>query len=58
MTTTVRIDAHCSDDKEVEIIVADKETLIYTTILVNGGSVEHIVRDGRTVLVKEVLRQP
>lgn len=53
MTTTVKIDAHCSDDKEVHVSISDArgdEALI----LQNGESGEVYAYDDRVISVKEV----
>lgn len=52
MTTTVKIEAHCSSDKEVFVSVADGGSG-ETFVLQDGESAERYAYDDREITVKE-----
>lgn len=55
MTTTVTVDAHLSDDKEVHVkTLDDGEEVAPVTILQDGESCEKYAYDGRQIIVEEV----
>lgn len=58
MTTTIKISAHCSEEKEVVIEIVDKATGKQVELLrLNDGDVaDRVVYDGRELTVKEVLK--
>ena len=58
MTTTIKISAHCSEDKEVVIEIVDKASGKQVELLrMNDGDVaDRVVFDGRELTVKEVLK--
>ncbi len=58
MTTTIKISAHCSEDKEVVIEIVDKVSGKQVELLrMNDGDVaDRVVFDGRELTVKEVLK--
>lgn len=56
MTTTVKIEAHCSNEKEVEVYVFDAEDkLTEKFILQDGEKAERFVYDDRMISVRERL---
>ena len=52
MTTNVRVDAHCSSDKEVQILIAGK----LHRVLQDGETETVYTYDEQIVIVKEVLK--
>lgn len=56
MTTTITVDAHCADNKEVIIVVKDNESIYEEITLQDGESSEVIAYDDRVITVKEVLK--
>ena len=54
MTTTVKIDAHHTTTKQVEIKITDGETVLQTMVLQDGESTQCVVYDGRVLTVREV----
>lgn len=58
MTSTVRVLAHCSDDKEVVIIETDNvdPSINKRTIIQNGDTYETAIYDNRVVTTQEVLK--
>jgi len=54
MTTTVKIEAHLSSDKEVLVDITDDGNPAETFALQDGESAERYVYDGREITVKEV----
>jgi len=54
MTTKVTIEANCSDQIEVEVILTDDGELIDSDILQNGESSEYYVYDKRAVYITEI----
>ncbi len=53
MTTTVKVTAHCSSDKEVQIHVSGT----IDAVLQDGESKEVYAYDDRVISVKEVLKE-
>lgn len=56
MTTTVKIEAHCSDDKEVSVSINSVQSG-ENHKLQDGEAGEYIVYDDREITVKEVLKE-
>lgn len=58
MTTTIKITAHCSEDKEVVVEIVDKATgkQIELIRMDDGHVADRVVFDGRELTVKEVLK--
>lgn len=56
MTSTVIVRAHCSNDKQVKVILSDKGGPIETHILQDGESIERCVFDNREISVFEELK--
>lgn len=58
MTTSIRIQAHCSPDKEVIVEIVDKGTDKQVELIrLNDGDVaDRCVFDDRELTVKEVLK--
>lgn len=61
MTTTVIVQAHVSEDKEVKVTITDDCTdkgcaAVEEITLQDGESTERHVYDGREIVVKEVLK--
>jgi hypothetical protein len=52
MTTTIKVDAHCSSDKEVLILISGKTH----RVLQNGETETVYTYDEQWVTVKEVLK--
>lgn len=57
MTTTVKVSAHCSSSKEVEIVLTDGPTEIEKVVIQDGQTAERYVYDGRSISVQEVEKQ-
>jgi hypothetical protein len=59
MTSTVKIEAHCSDDKQVAIIIVHAETdnAPEEIILENGQDYTCVVYDDIRVAVKECMKK-
>ena len=53
MTTTVNIEASCSDEKQVHITINEDGLMIEQMILQNGEDAVRYVYDGREIIVKE-----
>lgn len=54
MTTSVKVEAHCSTDTEVKIAVKEGDDVLETTTIQDGETAEKYVFDGREITVKEV----
>ena len=57
MTTTVRIDAHLANDKEVSVSILGDSGEIEHFVLQDGESEERHVYDDRIIMVKEVMKK-
>lgn len=53
MTTTVKIEAHCSDNEEVHVTLTDTG-LAETSVLQNGETKEIYAYGSRIITVKEI----
>ena len=55
MTTTVKVSAHCSDDKEVQVVISDRVSGIVNAeiILQNGQTTDRVVYDDLVISVLE-----
>lgn len=55
MTTTVKVSAHCSDDKEVQVAIADSVSgnVRENFILQNGETADRVVYDDLVISVLE-----
>lgn len=58
MTTTVKVSAHCSGEKEVVVEIFDNASgqQVESFKLQDGESADRVVFDGRELTVKEVLK--
>ena len=58
MTTTIKISAHCSEEKEVVVEIIDKTTGKQVELIrMNDGDVAvRVVYEGRELTVKEILK--
>lgn len=56
MTTTVKVYAHCPDDKEVKISYSD-ELGDHQEVIQDGEEFEMVVYDDKTCTVQEVDKQ-
>ena len=56
MTTTVKIYAHLSSDKEVRVQVTDNGSTVEEFTLQDGEVAERAVYDGREISVREVVK--
>lgn len=58
MTTTVKVSAHCSGQKEVVVEIFDNASgqQVESFKLQDGESADRVVFDGRELTVKEVLK--
>ena len=56
MTSTVKIDAHLSTDKEVRVVLANNDKLIEEFTIQNGESATRYVHDDNVIIVKEMLK--
>lgn len=57
MTTTVRVEAHCGENTEVQVVISDHEAdedEPETFRISNGETAERYVYDGREIRVMEV----
>ena len=54
MTTTVRIEAHCSPETEVHVTIEDNGNPVESFHMKDGATVEKYVYDERVIRVKEV----
>ena len=56
MTTTVKIEAHLANTKEVKVIIEDTDDVLHKEefTLQDGETADHYVYDGRVISVKEV----
>ena len=54
MTTSVKVEARCGNDTEVEVTVTDPNTDTERFVLQDGESAECYVYDDRVITVKEV----
>lgn len=55
MTTTIKVSAHCSDDKEVQIGISDKVSGVVREefVLQNGETADRVVYDDLVLSVHE-----
>jgi O-glycosyl hydrolase len=55
MTTTVKVSAHCSDDKEVQVSIADSVSgnVRENFVLQNGETADRVVYDDLVISVLE-----
>ncbi len=55
MTTTVKVSAHCSDDKEVQVAISDRVSgnVRENLILQNGETADRVVYDDLVISVLE-----
>lgn len=53
MTTTVKIEAHCSNETEVEVQITDGGKQVELIHLNDGSEAERYVYDGRVISVRE-----
>lgn len=56
MTSTVIVRAHCSNDKQVRVVISDKGEKVEEFKLMDGQEAERYVYDGREVVVFEELK--
>lgn len=56
MTTTIKVSAHCSSDKEVKINHTDWEGKDVFIILQDGETYEGVVYDDRSIFVREAMK--
>jgi len=57
MTSQVIIRAHCSDTKEVMVLVQDENGLVEEFAIQDGEETERSIYDGRSVSVMEVEKE-
>jgi hypothetical protein len=57
MTSTVKIDAHLSDDKEVRVVVASNDKLVEEFTIQNGQSATRHIHDDLVIIVKEMVKE-
>lgn len=56
MTTKITVQACCSSDKEVEVVITENDEAIEDFTLQDGESTEQYVYDGRQITVGEVVK--
>lgn len=56
MTSVVKIQAHCSDEKQVQVTVTEGDKVIEQFVLQNGETAERYCYDARQVTAVEVLK--
>lgn len=56
MTTTVKISAHVSAEKEVRAKITDGDTVVEEFAMQDGESAERYVYDGRKIEVQEAVK--
>jgi hypothetical protein len=54
MTSTVKVTAHCTQDKEVKITLVDYDGKEHVSYLQDGESYEGYVYDSRSISVEEL----
>jgi len=54
MTTTVKVEAHCSTSVEVKVQIIDKGNVDAVDVLQDGESKDYTIYDDREITVKEV----
>ena len=52
MTTTVTVQAHCSENTEVVVMLSSNDD-VDTTVLQDGQSIERYIYDDRAIVVRE-----
>jgi len=58
MTSTVIVEAHCSPEKEVKVLIlTDADGKLERHTLEDGEKAEYYVYDDRSVIVKEVVKE-
>lgn len=57
MTSVVKVAAHCSDNKEVHVVVSRGDEVVETFVLQNGETKEVYVYDDRVVSTYELLKE-
>jgi hypothetical protein len=57
MTSSVKVSAHCGDNKKVQINVVEHDGVENTIYLENGETTEISVYDEKSVSVKEVVKE-
>lgn len=56
MTTTIRIEAHCAAEKEVQVTLFTPSQLIEAFALQDGEKAERLVYDDRVINVTEAVK--
>lgn len=56
MTSTVKIDAHLSTEKEVRVVIANQDQLIEEFTIQDGESATRYIHDDLVVIVKEMVK--
>lgn len=56
MTTTVKIEAHCTNDKEVIVVLQDGDKEIEVFSLQDGEKADRVVFDNRYIVVREQMK--
>lgn len=56
MTTTVKVEAHCTSDKEVLVVIHSAEKYIESFVLQDGEKAERVVFDDRYIIVREQMK--
>lgn len=57
MTSIAKVAAHCSDNKEVHVVVTRGDDVVETFVLQNGETKEVYVYDDRVVSTYEMLKE-
>jgi hypothetical protein len=53
MTTTVKVSAHCADDKQVRVTVSGDNNVEPPQFIQNGEEAQVVVYDDRVVRIRE-----
>lgn len=56
MTTSVKVEAHCGSDTEVQVIVTDGEKEVESLVLQDGENTEKYVHGDLAISVQEVTK--
>lgn len=57
MTSIVKVAAHCSDNKEVHVVVSRGDEVVETHVLQNGETKEFLIYDDRVVSSYELVKE-
>lgn len=56
MTSTIKIQAHCTDDKEVKITITNYDGAGFVIRLQDGEVYETVIYDHRAIAAEEIMK--